>query len=319
MAEYFASRPDWGVRLLRITLAFWVSLLCVTVTYASGNDKLVALRATITVANKGDSTISPYIQRITYPAADIAQQQLQRIEYPHAEPYTIEVHPNGIDKYIEFSTNIPPRSVLERQVVFYLRLTPYDYKIDTQAASVALTGSDRYFLKPTQYVESDAPEVKRIAEYIRRSYTGKENQLKAAYLYPQSLLKYRNMDNRGALYALHNGIGDCTEYAAVFISVARAMGVPARLTSEFRFDTDFEFSQPNHNAAEVYLDGRWIPVDPNLALDPSLGYGFGLSAASKVVLKRDGSWVWSNRIEGVSKQYRDAFIDVGIVWDIKVL
>jgi len=319
MSEYFASRPGWGVSLLRITLALWMSLLCVAAACASGDDRLVALRATITITNNGDRAINPYTQRITYPAADIAQQQLQRIEYRHAEPYAIGTHPNGVDKYIEFSVNIPPRSTLERQAVFYLRLMPYNYKADTQPVIAALADSDRYFLKPTQYVESDSPEVKRIAEYIRRTYTGKENQLKAAYLYPQSLLKYRNMDNRGALYALHNRIGDCTEYAAVFISIARAMGVPARLTSEFRFDTDLEFSQPNHNAAEVYLDGRWIPVDPNLALDPSLGYGFGLSSVNKVVLKRDGSWVWSNRIEGVSKQYRDAFIDVGVVWDVKVL
>jgi transglutaminase-like putative cysteine protease len=97
------------------------------------------------------------------------------------------------------------------------------------------------------------------------------------------------------------------------------MGVPARLTSEFLFSKHNEFSEPNHHAAEVYLDGHWIPVDPNLALESSLGYGFGRSAVSKVVLKRDGSWVWSSRVPGVSKQYRDESIDVSMHWDIKVL
>ena len=319
MAKYFDSITAWGVRLPRIALAFWMLLLCATAAYASGGDKLVALRATITVTNNGDSIIDPYMQRITYPAVDTALQQLQRIEYLYAEPYSIGLHPNGVDKYLEYSVTVPPHSTLERQAVFYLRLMPFDYTKDTRAASTALTDSDRYFLNPTQYVESDSPEIKRIAESIRRTYAGKEKQLKAAYLYPQQRLKYRLMDNQGALYALHSGIGDCTEYAAVFIAIARAMGVPARLTSEFNFDTSIEFPQPNHNAAEVYLAGRWIPVDPNLALDPSLGYGFGLGAVSKVVLKRDGSWVWSNRIPGVSKQYRDAFINVSIVWDIKVL
>lgn len=308
-----------GVHLLWIALAFWVSLLCASVACASGGDRLVALRATITIANKGDSPLSPYIQRITYPAADIAQQQLQRIEYQYDEPYTTGQHPNGVDKYLEFSLKVPPRSSLERQVVFYLRLKPYDYEMDKRAAATAITESDRYFLNPTKYVESDSQEIKRIAKHISRAFAGKENQLKAAYLYPQLRLDYQKMDNKGALFALHSGVGDCTEYAAVFIAAARAMGVPARLTSEFLFSKHHEFPEPNHHAAEVYLEGRWIPVDPNLALEPELGYGFGRTAVSKVVLKRDGSWVWSNRVPGVSKQYREALIDVGINWDVKVL
>jgi hypothetical protein len=85
------------------------------------------------------------------------------------------------------------------------------------------------------------------------------------------------------------------------------------MTSEFLFSKRNEFFEPNHHAAEVYLDGRWIPVDPNFALEPVLGYGFGRTAVSKVVLKRDNSWVWSNRIPGVSRQYREAFVDVGLV------
>lgn len=319
MAKYVAGQSVWCVRLFWAALAFWMSLLCVTAACASGEDRLVALRATITIANNGDSIINPYTQRLTYPAADLAQQQLRRIEYQYAEPYTIKPHPNGVDKYLEFSVTIPPHSILRRQFVFYLRLMHYDHKASKQTASLGLTDSDRYFLEPTRYVESDSAEIKRIAKYIRRTFAEKENQLKAAYLYPQLRLDYQVMSNKGALYALHNGAGDCTEYAAVFISIARAMGMPARLTSEFRFDTDFEFSQPNHNAAEVYLDGRWIPVDPNLALDPSLGYAFGTSTVNKVVLKRDGSWVWTNRIQGVSQQYRDAFVNVDVMWEIKIL
>jgi transglutaminase-like putative cysteine protease len=316
----FDSRTAWGAGILRITLAFWVLLWCAAAAHASAGDRLVALRATITVTNKGDSPLSPYIQRITYPAADIAQQQLQRVEYRYDEQYTTEQHSNGVDKYLEFSWKVPPHAKLERKVVFYLRLKHFDFENDKQTAAVAITDSDRYFLNPTKYVESDAPEIQRIARYVSRTYSGKEDQLKAAYLYPQLRLDYQLMDvNKGALYALHSGTGDCTEYAAVFVAVARAMGVPARLTSEFLFSKRYEFSEPNHHAAEVFMDGRWIPVDPNLALDASLGYGFGRTAVSKVVLKRDGSWVWSNRVPGVSKLYRDESIDVGINWDVKVI
>lgn len=304
---------------MRVTLACWISFLCFTAAYASESERHVALTAAITVSNHGDRTLDPYIQRITYPAAEMVQQQLLRIGYAYDEPYTTAQHPNGVDKYLEFSIKVPPRTKVERKVVFYLRLKFYDYEKDKQPANISITDADRYFLNPTKYVESDSPEIKQLAENIKRTYSGKEDQLKAAYHYPQLHLNYRLMDNRGALYALRSGIGDCTEYAAVFVAIARAMGVPARMTSEFLFNKRHEFSVPNHHAAEVYLGGRWIPVDPNLALEPSLGYGFGRSAVSKVVLKRDGSWVWSNRMPDVPKQYRDALVDVNVSWDVKML
>jgi transglutaminase-like putative cysteine protease len=138
--------------------------------------------------------------------------------------------------------------------------------------------------------------------------------LRAAYAYPQSRLRYTRMDNKGALFALRTGMGDCTEYAAVFIGVARALGIPARMTSEFNFADERSFSAPNHHAAEAYFDGAWVPVDPNLALDPKLGYGFGVGGVNKVVLKRGDSWVWSNSIPGVSKNYREQYVKVETRW-----
>ena len=94
------------------------------------------------------------------------------------------------------------------------------------------------------------------------------------------------------------------------------MGFPARMTSEFLFTEHREFSQPNHHAAEVYLNGRWIPVDANLALDPKFGYGFGSGAHSKIVLNRNSVWVWSNLWpRGVSK--RPGKVDVDMQWTIR--
>ena len=94
------------------------------------------------------------------------------------------------------------------------------------------------------------------------------------------------------------------------------MGYPARLTSEFNFSDLATFDVPNHHAAEVFLNGNWIPVDPNLALDVNSGYGFGKTGLDKIVLKRDGSWVWSVNTPGTSSQYRNAYVDATLSWSV---
>lgn len=294
----------------------WVA--CCQAASAETAERLVALKATISVRNNGDIPLAPYIHRLTIPANDHAQQRLLRIEYPYKDGYAIRPHDNGVDHYIKFKWEIPPRSQLIRDITFHLRLTPFDHALKPIPKS---PGDHSGFLAPSEYVESDSAEIAEIAKAIRNSNASAAQQLLAAFRHPQKSLRYREIDNKGALFALRNGIGDCTEYAAVFIAIARALGIPARMTSEFRLSADDKspsnsFSEPNHHAAEVYLDGAWIPADPNLALDPSLGYGFGRGAADKIVLKRGDSWVWSNSLPKTSKAYRDRHVEIGIRWSI---
>lgn len=322
----FCARQGYGtgesaVRAVVLRCLFWLAfclLLAGNPASAAAGERLVDLSATITIENNGNQSLDRYIQRLSIPAENIAQQTLLGIDFPYSEPYQTRSHRNGVDKYMEFTLPLPAHSKVERRVVFHLKLKPFDYEREPSPANTDSAESDRYFLIPTQYVESDAPQVERIAEHIKETYSSTEERLRAAYLYPQQRLRYKIIgDNRGALYALTNGVGDCTEYAAVFAATARAMGIPARLTSEFLFTKHHEFSEPNHHAAEVLLDGSWIPVDPNLALDPKLGYGFGLTASSKIVLKRDGSWVWANGMPGTTKSYRDNYIKVNVQWDVR--
>ena len=58
--------------------------------------------------------------------------------------------------------------------------------------------------------------------------------------------------------------GVCQDYAHVFCSVARLMGVPARYVSGHLFRRDGEDHQPAAHAwAEAWVDGHgWIAFDP---------------------------------------------------------
>lgn len=306
------------LRILSFLVWFCASLSAVSFQAAAdtSTERLVTLRATLNVKNTGDVPLNSYIQRLTIPADDHAQQRLLRIEYPYPDSYAIHPHPNGVDSYMQFRWDILPRSQLIREIDFHLRVTAFDHKQKPITQS-AKAGSN--LLAPSEYVESDSTEIQTIAQQIKAANTTPLQQLLAAFQYPQKTLRYKQMENRGALFALHSGTGDCTEYAAVFVALSRALGIPARMISEFNFAESGAFTHPNHHAAEAYLDGAWIPVDPNLALQPSLGYGFGYGATTKVILKRGDTWTWSNSIPGTSRAYRARHVAVDIHWRISPL
>ncbi len=81
-----------------------------------------------------------------------------------------------------------------------------------------------------------------------------------AYTYPP--------EARGAQNALHTLRGDCGQYAALFIALARSLHIPARQQSGFVFSSE---RISYHVWAEVYFAGSgWFPVDPTRAN----GFGF---------------------------------------------
>lgn len=307
----FLPRRPGGVAVLLLLL--WTLVLAPRVLAADAGHTVV-LRAHITIGNTGDVAVAPYVFRLSMPADNHAQQRMLGIEYGQGDGYRVDGHANGVDKYMTFNWALPPRSRLEREVAFVLRVAPYDYR---RAPLPGPRGPDATFRKPSLYVESEAAEVVAIARDIKRRHATPEARLRAAFRYPQERLRYQTMPNRGALHALRTGVGDCTEYAAIFVAIARAMGYPARLTSEFLFSQRNSFTLPNHHAAEVWLNGQWLPVDPNLALEPALGYGFGQGAASKVVLKRDGAWTWAQQTPGLPASYRRKHVDVDIKWTVE--
>jgi transglutaminase-like putative cysteine protease len=69
-------------------------------------------------------------------------------------------------------------------------------------------------------------------------------------------------DDYGALYALTNRRGDCTEYAYLATALARASSIPARMVGGYVTDRDITPRAGDyHNWAELYIDGSWRLLD----------------------------------------------------------
>ena len=62
---------------------------------------------------------------------------------------------------------------------------------------------------------------------------------------------------------LDNRTGDCTEHSQLFVTLARAAGLPAREVSGFVYGgDDANPSLGGHAWVEVMIDGEWIGMDP---------------------------------------------------------
>ncbi|MCO1336145.1 hypothetical protein MO867_17575 [Microbulbifer sp. OS29] len=255
------------------------------------DSKKVTLSAVITVKNQSDRDVVGYIHRLSMPVEAGLQQSLKEVRYEYPEKIVYKKHKKGDSKYLELKLDIPAGDTIKRKVHFDLLLTSYDY-------TTIPRGREPYpasmYLQSAKYIESNAIAIRELSLEIQNTFADEDARLRAAFLLPQAIIDYKIQPTKGALAGLESREGDCTEYAALFVALARSMGYPARVTSEFLFTKRKQFKQPNHHAAEVYMNGRWLPVDPNLAQESRFGYGFGRGKVSKITLTRDFTWVWSN-------------------------
>lgn len=82
-------------------------------------------------------------------------------------------------------------------------------------------------------------------------------------------------DDLGALYALSERKGDCTEYAFLVVALARACQIQARVVGGYQTDRDAApRADEYHNWAELYFNGQWNLVDAQKLnwLEPAVHY-----------------------------------------------
>jgi len=89
----------------------------------------------------------------------------------------------------------------------------------------------------------------------------------------------------GALGALKQKIGDCTEHSDLFVALCRAKGIPARICDGYIMNPNKGVT-PRHMWAEFYSKRLgWIPVDPFLLESGRPSFG-----------KLSNKYVYSTRI-----------------------
>lgn len=156
-------------------------------------------------------------------------------------------------------------------------------------ATAATSGTTAGLLEPTPGVPSDDPEIARAARLAARG-DGALNKVRGIYQRVRQRVTddgYHARD-RGALFALERGLGDCTEMAQLTVALARAAGIPARLAHGYRADGAALVDPDGYHAFALVDLGDGGPlrvIDPQAGLGPD---GPARDRAAYVVTRLDG-------------------------------
>jgi len=118
------------------------------------------------------------------------------------------------------------------------------------------------WLETERHIETGDPGIRSLAAELRRPSVHETSR--AIYDWVRGNLRYAGFvaDDLGALYALKERRGDCTEYAYLVVALARANGIPARMVGGHVADRNMApRAEEYHNWAEVFFDGAWRLVD----------------------------------------------------------
>lgn len=117
-------------------------------------------------------------------------------------------------------------------------------------------------LDPEPLIESKHPEITAVARSLKRS--GALESARAIHGWLEETMDRSGYDaiDRGALHALRSATGDCTEYAALTVALARAMDLPARLVGGYVSSESGPLAFHDYHAwAELEVVGRWLIMD----------------------------------------------------------
>jgi len=220
--------------------------------------------------------------RIWAPAALIANQPFQRTlsnQYssPGGATEVIKSKADGMEMIAaKFPANVKPVLTITS------RIATRDYTVDLSApghAPAANRAELQHFLRSTKLLPTDGI-VKETATEITKGATTDVEKARALYEWIVDNT-FRNPKTRGCglgdirfMLESHDLGGKCADLNALYVGMARSVGLPARdvygirvAKSELGYKSlgtsSENVSKAQHCRAEVYLSGYgWVPVDP---------------------------------------------------------
>jgi transglutaminase-like putative cysteine protease len=130
----------------------------------------------------------------------------------------------------------------------------------------------RQYLSPEPLIESDAPEIRAEAAAAVRNVAGARAQAERLTRHVNGMLdKKPTVSLPSAREVLRTRVGDCNEHTVLYVAMARAVGIPARIAVGL---VSVRGAFYYHAWPEVYLTegttrGLWLPVDPTLNQFPA--------------------------------------------------
>lgn len=128
------------------------------------------------------------------------------------------------------------------------------------------------YLRPEPLIESDDPGIKAAAEAAIAGVTDPRGRAERLTRRVNGMLdKKPTVSLPSAREVLRTKVGDCNEHTALYVAMARAVGIPSRIAVGLAYSRGAFYY---HAWPEVYIDegrgrGLWLPVDPTFNQFPA--------------------------------------------------
>jgi transglutaminase-like putative cysteine protease len=223
---------------------------------------------------------------------DDEYQRITNLKIDSSAPYKVATDPLG-NRIVSIESSAPPSITVKFDCVRKEHLRPAAG--GTGAASLSGAELARW-LKPDRLVPLDDTIRNWAREVVTAAGAHTDLEMaRAIYNHVVATVKYDKTGKgwgRGDIYyACDARRGNCTDFHAIFIGYARAMGIPARFSIGFPIPSERGHSTiaGYHCWAEFYANGiGWIPIDASeAAKDPSMReYFFGAHDENRVEFTR---------------------------------
>lgn len=223
---------------------------------------------------------------------DDDSQQIGNLRIESSAPYRLGTDELG-NQFLSVESSNPPSITVKFACVRKERLRP----VATSKGAALLSSEDRArWLAPDRMVPLDDTIRKWAGEVVAAAHAHTDLEMaRAIYDHVVATVKYDKTGKgwgRGDIYyACDARRGNCTDFHAIFIGYARAMGIPARFSIGFPIPSERgEGSIAGYHCwTEFYAQGiGWIPIDASEAgKNPAMReYFFGTHDENHVELTR---------------------------------
>jgi transglutaminase-like putative cysteine protease len=188
------------------------------------------------------------------------RQRILSIKY---SPRPSNVFRRNGNRYAQFVFD-EPKKRLKVEMTIKAELFKYDLSVARKKEPKRLAKGPGFkdFLNQEEYIEKDHPQIQEAAENIEGNT--EVSTVKKIYDYVVDNMEYTIPGKKalGAVKALEQKKGDCSEYSDLFVAICRAKNIPARVITGYT--VRFDDVSPKHHWVEVYLQKYgWVPFDPS--------------------------------------------------------
>jgi transglutaminase-like putative cysteine protease len=216
------------------------------------------VRFSFTLHNERAQALEQATFSLYGPVRQTSHQRLEFLDASH--PAQVQVDPLG-NQVLTFR--------LEPLAPYASRVVTIDARLELSERAQPLPAPDpglALFTRAERFIESDSPRIRDIARTLRSD--APMQTAHNSYHWVRSSLGRTGFtpEDRGALRALVDKAGDCTEHAYLLAALLRANGIPARVMGGYLMaESGLVRPHDYHNWVEFYAEGAWRIADAHQA------------------------------------------------------